>query len=264
MLLLPRLQLRAIGLKNSPVKHSLSILALTVALCGCGGSVTEVGELERLKDTAPVVGQLPLELTPELREVGAVEIAAYNGPWLFRRGKVPRLHEGDLMQVDVIGVPGLERSYLEYVNEEFMWCPDGVKPVKCRRRTQEDIAREFPSRASIPQTPGLRIRVLGPYSTDCFVVGGEVRRRGFYLWQEGMTLRETIAKAGGVRREMPAGVVQVVRGDRVVRFPLRGLLDGTAKPFPIKPLDAISVTENVDLKFDARKLGILPPLPSER
>ncbi|MCX6909475.1 MAG: SLBB domain-containing protein [Verrucomicrobia bacterium] len=246
------------------MNRSLFISVLVLVLCGCGGSVTEVAELERMKEKAPVVGQLPLELTSELRAAGATEIAAYSGPWLFRRDKVGRLHEGDLLQVDVVGVPGLERSYLEYINEEVMWVPEGVRPVKCRRRTQEDIAREFPSRASIPQTPGLRIRVLGPYSTDCFVVGGEVRRRGFYLWQEGMTLRQAFTTAGGVRREMPAGKIQVVRGDRAVTFSLHDVLDKATQPFPVKPLDAISVMEAVDMKFDARKLGVLPPEPKEK
>jgi hypothetical protein len=246
------------------VNRSLLISALAVALCGCSGGVTEVGELERLRDAAPVVGQLPLELTPELRAAGAVEIVAYNGPWLFRRDKLGRLHEGDLMQVDVVGVPGLERSYLGYINEELMWTPEGVQPIKCRRRTQEIVAREFPSRARIPQTPGLQIRVLGPYSTDCFVVGGEVRKYGFYLWREDSTLRQAIANAGGVRREMPAGKIHVVRGDRQVTFSLQNVLDRATKPFPIKPLDAISVMETVDMKFDARKLGIPPPQPREK
>ena len=235
-----------------------------MALCGCGSGVTEVGELERLKDAAPVVGQLPLELTAELRAAGATEIAAYNGPWVFRRDKIGRLHEGDWMQVDVLGVPGLERRYLEYINEELFWTPEGVQPVKCRRRTQEDIAREFPSRARIPQTPGLRIRVLGPYSTDCYVVGGEVRQHGFYIWQDGLNLRQALVAAGGVRREMPARKIQLVRGDRVVTFALREVLDGAAKPFPVKPLDAISVMEVVDMKFDARKLGVPPPQPREK
>jgi hypothetical protein len=237
---------------------------LAVALCGCGSGVTEVGEMERLKDAAPVVGQLPLELTAELRAAGATEIAAYNGPWVFRRDKIGRLHEGDWMQVDVLGVPGLERRYLEYINEELFWTPEGVQPVKCRRRTQEDIAREFPSRARIPQTPGLRIRVLGPYSTDCYVVGGEVRQHGFYIWQDGLNLRQALVAAGGVRREMPAGKIQLVRGDRVVTFALREVLDGAAKPFPVKPLDAISVMEVVDMKFDARKLGVPPPQSREK
>lgn len=258
------LQRRRFGFKNTFVNRSLFISALAVALYGCGSGVTEVGELDRMKEVAPVVGQLPLELTPELRAAGAVEITAYSGPWLFRHDKVGRLHEGDLMQVDVVGVPGLERSYLEYINEEQMWIPEGIQPVKCRRRTQEIVAREFPSRARIPQTPGLRIRVLGPYSTDCFVVGGEVRKHGFYLWREDMTLRQALLNAGGVRREMPAGKIHLVRGDRMVTFSLHEVLVGTAKPFPIKPLDAISVMENVDLKFDARKLGVPPPLPSQR
>jgi hypothetical protein len=237
---------------------------LALVLCGCSGTVSEVAELERMKDVPPVVGQLPLELTPELRAAGASEIAAYSGPWIFRYDKLRRLHEGDLMQVDVVGVPGLERRYIEYINEELFWTPEGVRPVKCRRRTQEDIAREFPSRASIPQTPGLQIRVLGPYSTDCYVIGGEIRQYGFYLWRDGLTLKEAIAGAGGVRREMPAGKIQVVRGDRRVTFPLRDVLDKPAQPFLIKPLDAISVTEAVDMTFDARKLNVPPPLPRER
>ncbi|MBI5684175.1 MAG: SLBB domain-containing protein [Verrucomicrobia bacterium] len=246
------------------MNRSLLIFALAVALCGCSSTVSDLSELERMKDAPPVVGQLPLELTPELRAAGATEIAAYSGPWLFRHDKVRRLHEGDLMQVDVVGVPGLERRYLEYINEELFWTPEGVRPVKCRRRTQEDIAREFPSRASIPQTPGLQIRVLGPYSTNCYVVGGEVRRHGFYVWQEGLTLRQAIANAGGARREMPAGKIQVVRGDRRVTFPLHDVLSKPMQPFLISPLDAISVTEAVDLKFDARKLGVPPPLPREK
>lgn len=246
------------------MNRSLLLPALAVVLCGCSSPVAEVGELERLKDAPPVVGQLPLALTPELRASGATDITAYNGPWIFRHDKLRRLHEGDLMQVDVVGVPGLERRYLEYVNEELFWIPEGVRPVKCRRRTQEDIVREFPSRAGIPQTPGLSIRVLGPYSTDCYVVGGEVRQRGFYIWRDGLTLREVIASAGGVRRDMPAGKVQLVRGDRRVTFALRDVLDRAVQSFPIKPLDAISVMENVDMSFDARKLGVPPPLPREK
>ena len=258
------MQRQRFGLKKAPVNRSLFIAALAVALCGCASNVTEVAELERMRDAPPVVGQLPLELTPELRAAGAVEIAAYNGPWLFRHDKLRRLHEGDLMQVDVVGVPGLERSYLEYINEELMWTPEGVQPVKCRRRTQEIVAREFPSRARIPQTPGLRIRVLGPYSTDCFVVGGEVKKHGFYLWRDDMTLRQALLNAGGVRREMPAGKIYLVRGDRQVTFLLHNVLNGTTQPFLIKPLDAISVMETVDMKFDARKLGIPPPQPREK
>jgi len=212
--------------------------------------------MERMKDVPPVVGQLPLELTPDLRAAGALEIAAYSGPWIFRHDKVGRLHEGDLMQVDVVGVPGLERRYIEYINEDLMWIPEGVRPVKCRRRTQQDVAKEFPGRASIPQTPGLQIRVLGPYSTDCYVMGGEVRQHGFYMWKDGLTLRQAIAAAGGLRREMPAGKIHVVRGDRQVTFSLHDVLDKAARPFLIKPLDAVSVMEQVDMKFDARKLHI--------
>lgn len=209
-----------------------------------------------MKDVPPVVGQLPLELTPDLRAAGALEIAAYSGPWIFRHDKVGRLHEGDLMQVDVVGVPGLERRYIEYINEDLMWIPEGVRPVKCRRRTQQDVAKEFPGRASIPQTPGLQIRVLGPYSTDCYVMGGEVRQHGFYMWKDGLTLRQAITAAGGLRREMPAGKIHVVRGDRQVIFSLHDVLDKATRPFLINPLDAISVTEQVDMKFDARKLHI--------
>lgn len=252
------------GLRKAVVNRLPFILVLAATLCSCSSPVTELAELERMKDVPPVVGQLPLELTPELRAAGAVEIAAYSGPWLFRHDKTGRLHEGDLMQVDVVGVPGLERRYLEYINEELMWTPEGVQPVKCRRRTQDDIAREFPSRARIPQTPGLQIRVLGPYSTNCYVIGGEVRQRGFYMWQDGLTLRQAILAAGGVRREMPAGKVQVVRGDRQLTFLLHNVVDRATQAFPIKPLDAISVTEIVDLKFDARKLGIPPPQPREK
>ncbi|MBI5819290.1 MAG: hypothetical protein HZA88_09900 [Verrucomicrobia bacterium] len=232
------------------------ILALAAALCGCSSGVTEVAEMERMKDVPPVVGQLPLELTPDLRAAGALEIAAYSGPWIFRHDKSGRLHEGDLMQVDVVGVPGLERRYIEYINEDLMWIPEGVRPVKCRRRTQQDVAKEFPGRASIPQTPGLQIRVLGPYSTDCYVMGGEVRQHGFYMWKDGLSLRQAITVAGGLRREMPAGKIHVVRGDRQVTFSLHDVLDKATRPFLIKPLDAISVMEQVDMKFDARKLNI--------
>lgn len=209
--------------------------------------------MERMKDVPPVVGQLPLELTPELRAAGATEIAAYSGPWIFRHDKLARLHEGDLLQVDVVGVPGLERRYIEYVNEELMWVPEGVRPVKCRRRTQDDVAKEFPGRAGIPQTSGLQIRVLGPYSTNCYIMGGEVRQYGFYVWRDGLTLSQAIATAGGLRREMPAGKIHVVRGDRQVTFSLQNVLNKATQPFLIKPFDAISVTEQVDMKFDASK-----------
>ncbi len=238
---------------------------LVTALCGCGGGVAELSELERMKETAPVVGQLPLELTPELRAAGAVEIAAYNGPWVFRHTKLEHLHEGDLLQVDVFGVPGLEKSYLEYINEELYWKPEGIlKPLKCRKRTQQMVAQQFPGCAGLPQASGLHIRVFGPYSTDCVVVGGEVRRRGFYLWQEDLTLRRVIVGAGGASREMPAGRIQVVRGDRVVTFMLRDVLDGGTRQFLLKPLDAVSVMEKVEMKFDARQLSDPRQMPKQR
>lgn len=238
---------------------------LVAALCGCGGGVAELSESERVKETAPVIGQLPLELTPELRAAGAVEIAPYNGPWVFRRSKLEHLHEGDLLQVDVVGVPGLEKRYLEYINEELFWKPEGIiKPLKCRKRTQQMVADQFPVCAGLPQTQGLRIRVFGPYSTDCVMIGGEVRRRGFYLWREDLTLRQAIVGAGGAQREMPAGKIQVVRGDRAITFPLRDVLDGATKPFPLKPLDAVSVMEKVEMKFDARQLGVPRQFPPQR
>ena len=93
---------------------------------------------------------------------------------------------------------------------------------------------------------------------------GEVRRRGFYLWREDLTLRQAIVGAGGAQREMPAGKIQVVRGDRAITFPLRDVLDGATKPFPLKPLDAVSVMEKVEMKFDARQLGVPRQFPPQR
>lgn len=238
----------------------LIVIAVAVALCGCGGEVAELSELERMKESAPIVGQLPLELTPDLRAAGAIGIAAYNGPWVFRRNQPAFLHAGDLLQVDVVGVPGLERTYLEYINEDTFWTPEGIKPLKCRKRTQQMVAAQFPACAGLPQASGLRLRVFGPYSTDSVMIGGEVRKRGFYLWNEDLTLRRALTRAGGVVREMPAGRVLVVRGDRVLTFLLHDVLDGGTKPFPLKPLDAVSVMERIEMKFDARQLR-MPPMP---
>ncbi len=232
--------------------------------CGCGGDVKELGELDRLQETAPVVAQLPLELTPELRASGVVTIAAYNGPWVFRRRQPEFLHPGDLLQVDVLGVPGLERTYIDYVDEDTLWKPEGIKPLKCRKRTQQMVADQFPARAGLPEASGLRLRVLGPYSTDCIMVGGEVRKRRFYPWNEGMTLQRAISLAGGAVREMPAGRVQVVRGDRAVTFILRDVLGNSVNPFPLKPMDAVSVMEHIEMKFDARQLSVPHQLPIQR
>ncbi|MCX7826147.1 MAG: SLBB domain-containing protein [Verrucomicrobiae bacterium] len=234
-----------------------------LAWIGCG-EVVDVGEAERPPPGPPAVGQLPLELTPELQAAGAQAIANYGGPWTFRRDPQGFLREGDLLQVDVVGVPGLEKRYLEYVNHESLWQPEGLPPFKTRHRTQQTIAQEFPRRARIPPTPGLRIRVFGPYSTDCYYVGGEVRQWGFYPWQEGLTLQQALASAGGPRRNMPNASVHLVRGDRRVTFLLKDVLSGTPRPFWVKPMDEISVLEGHEMKFDARKLGVPPPLPRER
>jgi hypothetical protein len=161
-------------------------------------------------------------------------------------------------------VPDLEKRYIEYVDHESLWKPEGLPPFKMRQRTQRIVAEEFPRRAHIPPTPGLQFRVFGPYSTDCYITGGEVRRWGFYPWQEGLTLQQALANAGGPRRDMPAGSVHVVRGDRRVTFPLKDVLAGTPKPFLIKPMDEISVVDRQEIRFDARKLGVPPPLPRER
>ncbi len=241
----------------------LFTLLFAAALSGCG-EVIDVAEPPRLKEGPPVVGQLPLALTDDLRAAGAITIAPYNGPWGFRQDKEGRLHEGDLLQVNVFGVPGLEARYIEYVNEEGYWIPENVRPVKGRNRTQQDVAQDFPRRARIPETPGLRIAVFGPYSKDCYVVGGEVPRWGYYAWREGVTLKDAIKLAGGPKRDMPQGTIRVVRGDRVVTFSLRIVLDAGVKPFLIKPLDAISVGERLEIKFDARNLGVPLPPPPER
>ena len=52
---------------------------------------------------------------------------------------------------------------------------------------------------------------------------------------------------------MPAGKIHVVRGDRQVTFSLHDVRNKATQPFLLKPLDAISVTEKVDMKFDATK-----------
>ncbi|MBM3890972.1 MAG: hypothetical protein FJ279_25895 [Planctomycetes bacterium] len=240
----------------------MAVVLLPLALLGCG-DVIDVDELRRPPSGPPVVGQLPLELTPELLAAGAQAIANYGGPWTFRRDPEGFLREGDLLQVEVLGVPGLEKRYIEYVDHESLWRPEGLPPFKTRHRTQQGIAEEFPRRARIPPTPGLRIRVFGPYSTDCYFIGSEVRRWGFYPWQEGLTLQQALADAGGPRRDMPNGSVHVVRGDRRVTFPLKEVLAGTPKPFRVKPMDEISVADRQEMLFDARKLGVPPPPPRE-
>lgn len=245
------------------MNRTLLLLLLPLTWLGCG-AVHDEGDIAR--EGPPVTGALSLELTPELRAAGAVQIAAYNGPWVFRNTREKRtlLHPGDLLQVSVTGVAGLERNYLEYINEEGYWIPDGVPPVKTQKRTQRDVEREFPARARIPATPGLQLRLFGPYSTDCYIIGGEIKQRGFYPWREGITLKEAITLAGGPRRDMLRGTIQVVRGDRIITFSLMEVTEGSAKPFLIKPRDAVSVTEKIDLKFDARSLGVPPPPPRER
>ena len=215
-------------------------------------------------ESTPIHGALPLEVTPELRAAGAIAIAPYSGPWVFRADKLGRLREGDLLQVDVVGTPGLGRSYVGYVNEDGYWAPESIATVKGRNRTQQNVAEDFPRRTRIPQTPGLSIRVFGPYSRDGYVISGEVKSWGFRPVKEGITLRDAILQAGGPRREMPAGRIHVVRGDRVVTFRLADVWEGHTQPFLIKPCDTIRVGEEIEIKFDARSLGVPAPPSRER
>ena len=215
-------------------------------------------------ESTTIHGALPLELTPELRAAGAIAIAPYGGPWVFRADKLERLREGDFLQVDVVGGVGLGRSYMDYANEEGLWMPEGVRPIKIKNHTQKYVEEAFPSRAGIPLGPSLRIHVFGPYSRDGYVISGEVKGWGFCPLKEGLTLRDAIAQAGGLRRDMPMGRIHLVRGDRVVTFRLTDVWEGHTQPFLVKSCDAIRVGEEIEMKFDARKLGIPPPPPSER
>jgi hypothetical protein len=242
------------------MQRVILMLGCWVLLIGCG-DVIDVDEPRRPPPGPPVAGQLPLELTTELQATGVQSVTTYGGPWTFRRDPESFIREGDLLEVDVMGVPGLEKRYIEYVDHETFWRPENIRPLKTRHRTQQGIAEEFPRHARIPPTPGLQIRVFGPYSTDCFVIGGEVQHWGFYRWQEGLTLQQALTGAGGPRREMSNGKVQVVRGDRRVTLLLKDILAGTPRPFLVKPMDEISVVERQDMQFDARKLGV-PPLPA--
>ena len=239
------------------------ILALgcCVLFAGCGDLI-DVDEPRHPPPGPPVVGQLPLELTAELQAAGVQSVTTHGGPWTFRRDPEGYIRQGDLLQVEVMGVPGLEKRYIEYVDDETFWRPENVRPIKTLHRTQQGLAEDFPRNARIPPTPGLQIRMYGPYSTDCFVIGGEVRHWGFYLWREGLTLQQALACAGGPRREMPNGKVHVVRGDRRVTLLLKDVLAGTPRPFVVKPMDEISVVERQDVQFDARKLGV-PLIPSQ-
>ncbi len=243
------------------MKRLLFHLLLPTLWLGCGAIHDE--DIRPMEST-PVHGALPLELTPELRAAGAIAIAAYGGPWVFRADKFGRLREGDLIQVDVLGGPELDRSYVDYANEEGLWAPEGVRPIKIRGRTEAQMEEAFPVRAGLAETRGLRIRVFGPYSRDCYVISGELKGWGFRPIKEGATLRDAILQAGGPRREMPAGRIHLVRGDRAVTFLLADVWEGRTQPFLVKPCDAIRVGEDIEFKFDARKLGIPPPAPRER
>lgn len=244
------------------MKRLLFILLLTASLwLGCGRLVDE--DIRPL-ESSPVVGALPLEVTPELRAAGAVAVAAYGGPWTFRADKLGLLRAGDFLQVDVVGGADFDRSYVGYANEEGLWSPEGVRPIKLKDHTQRYVEETFPSRASVPLGQGLRLRVLGPYSRDAYVISGEVKGWGYRPLKDGLTLRDAILQAGGPRREMLAGRIHVVRGDRVVTFRLADVWEGRAQPFLLKPCDAIRVGEEIEMKFDAGKLGIPPPAPRER
>jgi hypothetical protein len=242
------------------VKRPVYLLLLLPFLSGCGAIHDE--DIRPMESTS-IHGALPLELTPELRAAGAIAIAPYGGPWVFRADKLELLREGDFLQVDVIGGAEFNRSYVDFANEEGLWMPEGVRPIKIKDHTQKHVEEVFPGHAGLPQGPGLRIRVFGPYSRDGYVMGGEVKSRGFWPLKEGLTLREAIRQAGGPKREMPAGRIHLVRGDRVVTFLLADVWEGRTQPFLVKPCDGMRVCEEIEMKFDARKLGVPAPPPRE-
>jgi protein involved in polysaccharide export with SLBB domain len=96
---------------------------------------------------------------------------------------------------------------------------NAVAQRNARREAQADFERSLPSRVTLLRReltePGLRVSRVASVDPDAktrlFYIDGEVKSHGSYALTDGLTLRDAIAKAGGLTDRADAGRLTIYR-----------------------------------------------------
>jgi polysaccharide export outer membrane protein len=152
----------------------------------------------------------------------------------------------DVFEVRVYGEADLSNVYRVTPDGSIGFPLIGKVPVV--GRAPGDVAREIESRLGKKylQNPQVTIFVR-EYKSRRFSVYGQVQRPGTFAFEEGITIIEAIAMAGGFTPMAAENDVQVSRAERgrdtTLKVRVVDVREGKAPAVPIKPGDKVFVPE---------------------
>jgi polysaccharide export outer membrane protein len=152
----------------------------------------------------------------------------------------------DVFEVRVYGEPDLSNVYRVTPDGSIGFPLIGQVPVV--GRAPAEVAREIESRLGKKylQNPQVTIFVR-EYKSRRFSVYGQVQRPGTFAYEEGITIIEAIAMAGGFTPMAAENDVQVSRAERgrdmTLKVRVVDVREGRAPAVSIKPGDKVFVPE---------------------
>ena len=161
---------------------------------------------------------------------------------------IPVLGPGDVFVVRVFREPDLSGEY--EVGRDGMIDFPLVGRIKVAGKTTDQIAKEIKQTLAqrYLKDPFVSV-VVKRFTSKRVYVLGEVAKPGILTYQEGMSVIQAIAEAGGFKKTASRNHVIVTRqtpkGEKRIEVPVERITEGKAPNFLLAPGDIVYVPESL-------------------
>ena len=172
-----------------------------------------------------------------------------NYPDSPRTTKSATLGPGDVIDVRVFyGSKELNRGYR--IAQDGSIAFPYIGRVETKDRSQSDVEKDIQTRLADGYLNDPIVSIdIKEYNSRKIAVFGQVKSPGTQTYYEGMSILEAISQAGGFNPMAKANAVTVTRSvdgeQRKYTVPVGAIAENKAKPFAVRPGDAIFVPERL-------------------
>lgn len=162
---------------------------------------------------------------------------------------VPVLGAGDVIHIKVFREPDLTGDY--EVGQDGKILFPLIGSIKVEGLNTEDVAQKIQNeliKKGFLKDPFVSV-VVKKFRSKRIYVLGQVARPGTLIYQEGMTIVQAIAQAGGFKKAASTNHVIVTRmtkkGKQKIIVPVEKITEGKAPNFTLAPGDIVYVPESI-------------------